>query len=128
MAFTRDPGFGRRFLSIVASVLRRRDSAIRSNASVDSLPFCSVLGCNLTWTSSEFFVLRFDLHAEPLFPTSSPLLSPQDRIRLFASDRPVDRDEHLCRTISGQTRDAFPDSRRIYRRWNRFFLARVCHQ
>jgi len=125
MAIAGDHRSGRQFLSIVGSVLPDREPAIRSDASIDALSFCPVLGCDLTWASPEFFVLRIDLYVEPLFPTGSSLHAAKNWTRLFTSDRPADSNEHLCWTIGGEARDAFPDRGRIYHRLNRFFLARL---
>src|ERR1700722_13599038 len=125
MVLPRDPGFGRQFLPAVTLVPGHRDSTVRSDASLETLPFCSVLGRNFPWASPQLFILRIDLYAEPLFSTGSSLLTAQNRTRLLASDRLADRHECLCRTVGGEARDAFPDCDRIYHRRNRFFLARV---
>src|ERR1700722_9196827 len=126
MAITRGHWSGCWLLSAVATFPGYRDSSIRSDASLDALPFCPVLGRNLTWAYSEFLVLRIDLYPQPLFSTGSPLLAAQDRTRFFTSDRFTDDYECLCRTTGGKAGDAFPDRDRIYRWWNRFFLARLC--
>ena len=57
-----DYRFDRRFLSIVAPLSTDRGSAIRPNASIDTLPLSPVLGCDLTRTAPEFSVLRLDLY------------------------------------------------------------------
>src|ERR1700730_10696964 len=101
VAFTRDHELGRCFLSVVFPLFFHRDSTFRSHASFVTVPFGTVLGGRFAWPSAEFFVLRIDLYSEPLFSTGPSLQPGKDRPRLFASHRPPDRHERLCRTVGG---------------------------